>query len=224
MMTLIPMGGAKLSRVSLPLSRRAEHIMGMPAQIQRHWTAEDVRALMDESRHWPRYELLGGELIVTPAPDISHQVAVTELLRLLADYCDRENIGVALMSPSDIELVQGWITQPDLFVVPRSVLPAGDERMTWKRVDALLLAIEVLSPSSVRTDRVEKRDHYLANGVAEYWIVDLDARLVEQWHPERATPRLTRSTLTWRPAGATSDLLIDLPRLFVDVRDKLRRS
>ena len=196
--------------------------MGMPAQVRRHWTSDDVRALMDESRAAPRYELIGGELVVTPAPGIEHQLAVSELHRALAEFCDRERLGVALFSPSDIELVEGWITQPDVFVVPNAVLPTDDTGMSWKLVDSLLLAVEVLSPSSVRMDRVEKRDHYLSNRVAEYWIVDLDARHVERWYADRPTPMLARESLTWRPAGAHSELHIDLPQLFTTVSRKLR--
>ncbi len=73
---------------------------------------------MDESRPWARYELIAGELVVTPAPGFIHQLVVLELARILADYCDRERVGVALTSPSDLELVPGTITQPDVFRRP----------------------------------------------------------------------------------------------------------
>jgi Uma2 family endonuclease len=72
-------------------------------------------------------------------------------------------------------------------------------------------------------DRVEKRDHYLSNGVAEYWIVDLDARHVERWYADRPTPTLARESLTWRSPVARSELHIDLPRFFTAVSGKLRR-
>lgn len=150
--------------------------MGMPA-IRRHWTTNEVRDLIDESRPWPRYELIGGELIVSPAPGTIHQLIVGELFRLLADYVEREGIGVTLMSPADLELAPGNITQPEIFVVPGNVLPDEARTPSWTDVSALLLAVETLSPSSIRYDRIVKRDYYLDAGVPDYWVVDRD-RLV----------------------------------------------
>ena len=80
-------------------------------------------------------------------------------------------------------------------------------------VKALLLAIEVLSPSSLRTDRTTKRDFYMDVGVEEYWIVDADARIVERWTPQQETPVIVRDQLTWAPGGA-APLVIDLVPLF----------
>ena len=197
--------------------------MGMPARTERRWTTADVRELMDESRAWPRYELLDGELLVTPAPGWHHQMAIQELTAVLRTYCDREPIGIVVNSPSDLELKSGTITQPDVFVVPNALLPETDEPVGWDRVTALLLAVEVISPSSVRTDRVEKREFYLKAGVAEYWVVDLEARMVEVWTTARATPLVTRGMLRWSPAGAQSELVIDLPAFFNDVSARLRR-
>lgn len=178
---------------------------------------------MDESRSWPRYELLDGELLVTPAPGWHHQMAIQLLTRLLADYCDREPIGIVVNSPSDLELEPGTITQPDVFVVPNSLLPVAEEHMGWDRVKALVLAVEVISPSSVRTDRVRKREFYLDAGVPEYWVVDLDAWMIEVWTRGRDTPSVTRDALRWRPEGAKSGLLIDLPTFFQEARSRLRR-
>src|SRR6185503_19102091 len=104
--------------------------MGMPA-IRRRWTTDDVRALMDESRAWPRYELIGGELLVTPAPGFIHQIAVTALLGVLTPYVRREDIGVALPSPADLELRLGEITQPDVFVVPLETSANNDRIAKW---------------------------------------------------------------------------------------------
>lgn len=187
--------------------------MGMPALSKHRWTAADVRALMDASRHWPRYELLDGELLVTNAPTLAHQWAVTELVRRLGDYCERERIGVALISPADIELAPESIMQPDVFVVPQRLVPA-DGAMRWPAVTELALAVEVLSPSTMREDRVRKRDFYLANRVGEYWIVDLDGRVIERWTPERERPDLRRDELVWRPSGAAAPFLLDVAGFF----------
>lgn len=195
--------------------------MGMPAM--RHcWTSAEVRELIDESRHWPRYELLGGELVVTPAPGTPHQIAVTELLSRLMAYVDRHGIGVALVSPADLELLPGTISQPDVFVVPRPAHELAEPSRGWADVKSLLLAVEVISPGSVRTDRVEKRDHYMAAGVPEYWVVDIDARVVERWTPEREGPDVLRTVLEWHPAGESEALTIELAQLFDTIERKFR--
>src|SRR5437879_6034072 len=134
--------------------------MGMP-KIRRHWTTAEVRALMDESRAWPRYELIDGEVLVTTAPGWSHQFAVTEFLVLLYAYLRQEPIGVAVCSPADLELRTGNITQPDVFVIPVGGAVIRDGGFQWSDVTALLLAVEMISPSSVRTDRVKTRKYYL---------------------------------------------------------------
>ena len=117
------------------------------------------------------------------------------------------------MPPADVELEPEFLTQPDVFVMPL------DE---WTRVrharivNELLVAIEVLSPSSAGHDRVRKRPKYQLN-VAEYWIVDLDARLFERWRPEDDRPEILTVALEWQPGGATSPLRIDLPAYFAGV-------
>ena len=193
--------------------------MGMPA-IQRRWTTADVRELTREDRPWPRYELIAGELLVTPAPGSIHQIAATEIWSLLNAYLEREPVGLAVVSPSDLELKPGTITQPDVFVVPAETRIAADV-LQWPDVKSLLLAVEVLSPSTLRTDRLKKRDFYLDNGVEEYWVVDLEARVVERWRPAQETPELTRDRLEWAPRGR-APLVIDLPALFERIQKKLR--
>ena len=196
--------------------------MVMPATPTHRWTAADVRELIDESRHWPRYELLDGELLVTPSPNSPHQFAISALAAALHPYCRREGIGEAVVSPADIQLAPETIMQPDVFVIPASAFRA-DEPLRWPHVKALLLAVEVLSPSTIRQDRVKKRDFYLANGVSEYWIVDLDARVIERWTPERETPDLRRDEITWQPAGAASPLVIDVREFFAGNKGLPRR-
>jgi Uma2 family endonuclease len=187
--------------------------MGMPATHQRRWTAAEVRALIEESPLvTPRYELVDGELLVTPSPKNRHQAAVIELIGALYPYLKRQRVGSVLTSPSDIELEPESVLQPDVYVMPpeealRREFPAR----------ALLLAVEVLSPGSARFDRGHKRVYYQRNGVSEYWIVDLDSRVVERWRPADERPEVLAETLAWMPAGATEPLVLDLRSLFTEV-------
>ena len=191
--------------------------MGMPA-LRHHWSADQVRALIDQSpTHWPRYELMRGELIVTPAPGGVHQVAVARIHALLIEYLGREPVGVALASPADIQLHPDTIAQPDIFVVPRKPKSDPDHQFTWADISSLLLSVEVISPSSITTDRVEKRDYYMSAGVPDYWVVDVEARVIERWNPDRATPVVERRAMNWRPAGARTPLLIELTGLFEQI-------
>src|SRR5438067_10348503 len=95
----------------------AEHIMAMPA-VERRWTAREVRHLISESPlASPRYELVDGELLVTPSPNRAHQLAVKALVRVLDDYVEGTATGRVLHSPFDVELGPDSVTQQGVFVV-----------------------------------------------------------------------------------------------------------
>ena len=178
------------------------------------WRADEVRAMQVDGSAWPRYELVDGELLVTPAPqNAGHQGIIASLLMMIGPYVRQHGIGRALTSPADISLDGASVVQPDLFVVP-----AGQYRPSvgWSAVVGLVLAVEVLSPSSARADRTRKRMHSQRNGVGEYWIVDLDARLVERWQPADERPEIVDGELAWQPDAAHEAVVLDLPALFAD--------
>ena len=179
--------------------------MGMPHAAER-WTAERVRALPEDGR---RYELIDGELVVTPSPRGVHQVAVS----MLEDILSRALAGTVhhvLHSPADIALGEDEILQPDLFVYRTA---SGRHLLDWNDITALELVTEVLSPSTARHDRVLKRRRYQRAGVPEYWIVDLDGRVIERWRPGIDRPEVMAERLQWDPAeGASLD--IDVERFF----------
>jgi Uma2 family endonuclease len=175
------------------------------------WTAAMVRTLPDDGF---RHEVIGGEHIVTPAPSWTHQRAVLQLARRLMDYLVQQPIGEAIISPADVEFDEHNMVEPDLFVVP---LVAGKRPGAWEDVRALLLAVEVLSPSTVRTDRFRKRRLYLQKGVPEYWIVDVDARVVERWRAGEDVGAVLTDRLAWQPDPGIAALTIDLDEYFGDV-------
>ena len=186
--------------------------MGMPQATQR-WTAEMVRSLPDDGN---RYEVIGGELFVTPAPNFDHQRAVVRLLLRLAPFVDAHRLGHALLSPADIEFDEEDLVQPDAFVTP----PIASRPRRWSDVKTLLLAVEVLSPSTARADRTVKRRLFQRVRVPVYWIVDVEARLVERWRPGDERPEIVTDTLTWRPAPGVEQLVIDLPNLFSEILEE----
>ena len=112
-----------------------------------------------------RYELLEGEIVVTGAPKIRHQVAVTELIVLLHPTCpDRLEV---LTAPVDVVLDDHNVLQPDVLVIDPT--RADDTAMNGPPV----LVIEILSPSTRRRDLVVKKRVYERTGVPSYWIVDV---------------------------------------------------
>lgn len=189
--------------------------MAMPALETRRWTAAEVRQLTaDNPLLTPRYELVDGELLVTPSPGWPHQRTAKNLLYVLETYLSSTRVGEVLSSPSDVELEPEFISQPDLFV-----LSWAESRRLMREgfpVYSLMLAIEVLSPSSGRHDRVRKRPKYQKH-VQEYWIVDPDARLIERWRSGDERPEICTAQFAWQPPADVPAFALDIEQLFADV-------
>jgi len=175
------------------------------------WTAEQVRALPDDGN---RYEVVDGVLLMTPAPTKPHQRAVFLFLSLLDQHVRALGIGEAMASPADVELDRYGMVQPDVFV---EGLVDGRLAGTWNAGAPLLLIVEILSPSTARSDRSTKRRRYQRAGIPEYWIVDLEARAVERWRPGDERPEVLRETIEWHPAPGTDALTIALAPLFARI-------
>ena len=172
-----------------------------------YYTADMVRALPDDGQ---RYEVVHGELLLTPAPRAWHQEIVGRLFERVRQYLRGQRIGHALMSPADISWSDDTLVQPDVFVVP-----LNDARtLDWARMKTLVLAVEVLSPSTARADRFTKRRLYQEVGIPTYWIVNPDGRCVEVWTPEATRPAVERERVTWMPEGAAEPLVVELGELF----------
>ena len=182
--------------------------MSMPALSDHPVTT--IEALLALPEDGLRHELLDGVHVVTPSPALAHQVACYRFMRALDHVLDRHPQFAFFMSPADVVLTPRTLVQPDIFVVPQ---PPERPHRSWSQVGTPVLAIEVLSPSTATRDRGTKRRIYQAAGVGEYWIVDLDARLVERWRPNDERPEIIDGTLRWSlPGGVSGEL--DLPQLF----------
>jgi Uma2 family endonuclease len=181
--------------------------MAMATEARR-WTVEMLRQLPDDGN---RHEIIDGELLVSAAPSWDHGAVVADLHLLIGPYVLQHHIGYTRIAPQEVELGDATLVEPDLFVVP---LVNGRRPRTWEETRTLLLAVEVLSPSSAHWDRVVKRALYQSQGVAEYWIVDIDARVVERWRPGESRPEILTDRLEWQPDPARPPLVIDLEGFF----------
>jgi len=178
------------------------------AMAAKHWTAADLATLPDDGN---RYEIIDGELFVTPSPAWGHQNISGRLFLRLARYLEGRTMGHAMFAPADVDFSDDTVVEPDLFVVP---LVDGREPARYADVRHLLLAIEILSPSTARRDRALKRRVYQREGVDEYWIVDADAQVVERWRPGDDRPEILSERLEWRPDDVAPALVIELAELF----------
>jgi Uma2 family endonuclease len=163
-----------------------------------------VRTLPDDGK---RYEVLDGVLFVSPSPTRQHQRAVRILIVALDAYCCEHSLGETLASPADIEFSPKDLVQPDVFVVP-------EIGSSWTEVSSLLLACEVLSPSTARADRYDKRRRYQQFGVSEFWIFDLHAQVVERWLPDDTRPEILAGVIEWKPRGDLPLFSLNLPGFF----------
>jgi Uma2 family endonuclease len=187
--------------------------MGMPAAPHEITTLEEFFALPEDSSR--RHELLDGTYIVTPLPTYRHQHAVTVLYERLKPALAGRSDVVLFPVPGDIVLGPKSVVEPDLFLIPK---PASSD-IHWRDVSLPLLAVEVLSRSTAARDRGIKRHLYQKAGVREYWIVDLDARLVERWLPEDKRPEILRDILRWALPGSSAPFDIDLAEFFAEALD-----
>jgi len=145
---------------------------GWPPQGQ--WTYADYLRLPDDGK---RYEIIKGVLYVANAPGYEHQYTVGEIAFALRLFIKQHQSGVILAAPFEVHLAENTKpVQPDILFIPTDQQPPAGTQV-FVGVPALI--VEVISPSSIRLDRTVKFDTYEQVGVAEYWLVDPKAHLVE---------------------------------------------
>jgi Uma2 family endonuclease len=125
-----------------------------------------------------RHEVIDGEHIVNPAPDTYHQTLSRRIQFQLYTQIELPGLGVVFDAPTDLQLSDLDIVQPDLIMVlkhKRTIITPAK----IKGVPDLI--VEILSPSSVHNDQVLKKELYRKSAVPEYWVVDPDDHVVEQY-------------------------------------------
>jgi Uma2 family endonuclease len=180
------------------------------APATKQWTLDELHSLPDDGN---KYELIHGELFVTPAPAPTHESVLVLLRRSLEPYVAANDLGF-VFSPRSVVRVGESEVEPDL-MVRRKPSPVPRD---WARWPLPSLVIEVISPTTRRRDRMHKRDFYLEIGVPEYWIVDTRAREVRIVKRE-AEDDVASETLLWSPIPTAAPLRIDVQALFADEVD-----
>jgi Uma2 family endonuclease len=191
--------------------KRAEACMSTPMHIPKGkivLTYEDYVLLPNDGN---RYEILEGELTVTPAPSTKHQTASVNLLVLLSQYIKERDLGKLFHAPIDLILESTSVLQPDLLFVSQARRHIITERAVEGAPD---LVVEILSPTTSRTDRVTKAQIYARHGVPVYWIVDPEREAIEIYLLEADGYRLAATLLGKTPMAASP-----FPELKIAARD-----
>lgn len=140
-------------------------------------TWRDVLAMPEDGRI---YEAIGGELFVSPPPKTRHEWVSMNLVNELLPLLVHPGHGRLFTAPIGVEFPETEEgVQPDIVFVTTERLGVVKEDAIQGAPD---LVIEILSPSTARRDRTVKLDLYRSQGVAEYWIVDIDAKQIETWY------------------------------------------
>lgn len=175
---------------------------------QRPITFEEYRALPGDG---PRYELINGELYMSPAPKAIHQFVVGELFAALRDHVRPDRRGIVMLAPFDVRIADYTAVQPDLLFFTAENRDALGRDFASGIPD---LIVEVLSASNRRMDLIVKRAIYAQRGIPEYWIVDpktqsISVNILEGRHYSDTTH--AQGTVTPR---ALPELSIEIAPLF----------
>lgn len=184
--------------------------MHMETDVKR-WTIEELHSLPDDGNS---YELSHGELFVSPAPAEPHDTTVARLNRLLVAYVAANRLGL-VYHPHSVVRFGDSQAEPDLIVRhSRAGRPkharVDDDLLDWPIPS---LVIEVVSPSSRRRDREQKREYYVEAGVAENWVVDPERRNVRVVRPGHEDVVATQQ-FEWHPVGVSQPLAINVDDIF----------
>jgi Uma2 family endonuclease len=177
--------------------------------IPRRVTYEDYRRFPDDGKI---YEILEGEIHMTPAPSPRHQYASKRLHRLLESYFEGPRGFEVFDSPIDVILADDDVVQPDLLVAARpQISRRGIEGPP-------LIVVEILSPARLEYDRITKARRYAVRDVANYWIVDADRRTVECFRLREGVYQLEASAQgdDALPVSSFPGLTITLATLWLD--------
>jgi len=160
-----------------------------------------------------RKEIIEGDLFMSPAPSIKHQLILKRLSQLLDQFVQRKSLGEVLLAPCDVIFSNINIFQPDILYISRENFEILTELNVKGAPD---LIIEILSPSTIDNDRNYKKLVYEKHGVKEYWIVDPQEENIEVWSSKDARFQLFHKARKTQKINSKllEDLELDLREIF----------
>ncbi len=177
----------------------------------KRYTYADYAALPDDGR---RYEIIEGELFMSPAPTPDHQEVSGEVEFSLRQHVKKHRLGKVFDAPIDVILDDKNVVQPDILFISRERLEIVGETNIRGAPD---LIMEILSPGMAYNDLVTKKDLYAQFGVKEYWLIDPGKRWIEIYTPGEGRYQLHQRAE--KTGKACSKLLagfsIELEEIFV---------
>lgn len=176
------------------------------ATFTKEWTLEELHRLPEDDGN--KYELVRGELFVTPPPTEHHETISARLTRLLDPYVAEHGLGF-VYRPRAVMRFEGSEVEPDLMVRQSQ----GRRDATWDKAPTPILIVEILSGSTRRRDQLQKRNLYMDAAVAEYWLVDPERRTVTSIRAG-CVDVVAREQFDWLPPGVSVPLTVDVLRVF----------
>ena len=173
----------------------------------RKYTIEDYRALPEGAP----YQLIGGELVSSPAPSTYHQKVLRNLFVVMWSYVSGKGLGELLFSPIDVYLEEGEAYQPDIVFVSKERMGIIKGDGIWGAPD---MVIEILSKSTAYYDMKHKKRVYERSGVREYWIVDPYEKSVEVYERRGERFELVEYKKEGKVRSEVLGLEIDLKNIF----------
>ena len=174
------------------------------------FTYEDLEKMPDDGR---RYELIGGMIVVSPAPSRVHQELVWRLALLLRTFVQAQKLGEVILAPFDVRFLGAGV-QPDILYVSNARLDILRENHAAEAPD---LIVEVLSPSTRERDEGDKLTLYATGGVREYWLADPVAQTVRALALDADRFRPIAPVGSVVPSALLPGLEVNIPDLFADL-------
>jgi Uma2 family endonuclease len=186
-----------------------EAVMGQTATIKKKYTYEDYLKTPDNER----YELIEGDLLMTPSPKTVHQRIAGKLDYALRKHVIEHGLGEVFFAPFDVYLDADNVVQPDLLFVAKGRLNVIGEDNIQGAPD---LVVEILSESSAYRDTIQKKMLYARFGVKEYWIVAPKEAMIEVYALKNKEYTLAGTFLKAQPlvSGVLADFRLDLAEIF----------